>query len=42
MSFLAKYTFTDKQKKKVHKDSVSVIVDAIRDQRRLAAPSKIV
>lgn len=35
MSFLTKYTFTDKQKKKVHKDSVSVIVDAIRDQRRL-------
>lgn len=35
MSFLTKYTFTDKQKKKVRKDSVSVIVDAIRDQRRI-------
>lgn len=35
MSFLAKYTFTDKQKKKVRKDSLSVIVDAIRDQRRI-------
>ncbi len=35
MSFLAKYALIDKQKKKVHKDSVSVIVDAINDQRRI-------
>ncbi len=35
MSFLAKYTFTDKPKAKVRKDSVSVILDAIKDQRRI-------
>jgi hypothetical protein len=35
MSFLNKYTFTTKQQKKVHKDSVSVIVDAIGDQHRI-------
>lgn len=35
MSFLDKYTFSDKLKKKVRKDSVSVIVDAIRDQKRI-------
>lgn len=35
MSFLDKYTFTDKLKKKVRKDSESVIVDAIRDQKRI-------
>ena len=35
MDFLKKYTFIDKPKTKVRKDSNSVIVDAIKDQRKI-------
>jgi hypothetical protein len=35
MSFLKKYAFADKPKKKVYKDSETVVLDSIKDQRRI-------
>lgn len=35
MEFFEKYAFMDKPKKKVRKDSSSVILDSINDQRRI-------
>jgi hypothetical protein len=35
MGFLDKYSFTDKPKKRVYKDSETVVLDSIKDQRRI-------